>query len=250
MRSIKLVLNNAAWPLSSLVALVLIWQFAVQALNINRIILPAPIDICKAIGNNFNRLLAETGITMLESVLGFVAGSAGAFLLAVVFVHSRPVQQSVYPYAIALKSTPLIAIAPLLTLWFGNGVLSKIVMSAMVAFFPVLVNSIAGLVNVEEATLDLMKSLSANWWQVLLKVRVPNSLPYVFSSLKIASSMAVVGAVIGEFTGSINGIGHLLTTSSYYLDTSLVFAGVLFITVAGLVFFGMVAYIEKRIVFW
>jgi NitT/TauT family transport system permease protein len=103
---------------------------------------------------------------------------------------------------------------------------------------------------VDEAMLDLMKSLSANWLQVLLKVRIPNSLPQLFASLKIASSMAVVGAVIGEFTGSTSGIGHLLTTSSYYLETPEVFAGVIFITVAGLLFFGLVAYIEKKVVSW
>jgi NitT/TauT family transport system permease protein len=250
LRSIEHLLNKAVWPAASFAVFVALWQIVVEALHVNRIVLPTPIDVVSAIKLDSGRLLAETGITMWESVLGFLIGGASAFLLAVIFVHSRPVQRSVYPYAIALKSTPLIAIAPLLTLWFGNGMLSKVVMSALVAFFPILVNAVAGLVNVDVSMLDLMKSLSANWWQVLLKIRIPNSLPYVFASLKIASSMAVVGAVIGEFTGSTNGIGHLLTTSSYYLDTPLVFAGVLFITVAGLLFFGLVAYIEKLVVFW
>lgn len=150
----------------------------------------------------------------------------------------------------ALKSTPLIAIAPLLVLWFGNGVLSKIVMSALVAFFPVLVNSVNGLANIDAEALDLMKSLSASKLQILIKIRVPASLPFVFASLKIASSLAVVGAVIGEFTGATQGIGHLIVTSSYYLETALMFAGVGMISLGGILFFGLVAYLERRLVFW
>jgi NitT/TauT family transport system permease protein len=249
-RRIKHFLTAVSWPLASFAIFIAAWQIVVQAFHFDKVILPAPLDVVAAAGHNFNRLMVETGITMTESVLGFLAGAGGAFILAVIFIHSRPVQRSVYPYAIALKSTPLIAIAPLLILWFGNGMLSKVVMSAMVAFFPVLVSSVTGLTAVDEAMLDLMKSLSANWLQILVKVRIPNSLPYLFASLKIASSMAVVGAVIGEFTGSTSGIGHLLTTSSYYLDTPVVFAGVIFITLAGLLFFGLVAFTEKKVVSW
>jgi NitT/TauT family transport system permease protein len=123
-------------------------------------------------------------------------------------------------------------------------------MAALVAFFPVLVNSVAGLGAVEPEAFDLMRSLSASPLQILLKVRIPNSLPYLLASLKIASSLAVVGAVIGEFTGATRGIGFLINTSSYYLETPLMFAGVLIISLAGIVFFGLVAYIEKRLVFW
>lgn len=244
------LLTSAAWPAASFVAFIAVWQTSVRTFHWNKVILPAPMDVVIAIDRNFRSLVIATGITMAESILGFLAGVAGAFLLAVIFIHSRPVQRSLYPYAIALKSTPLIAIAPLLILWFGNGMLSKIVMSAMVAFFPILVSSVTGLTAIDQSMLDLLRSLSASWLQILIKVRIPNSLPYVFASLKIASSMAVVGAVIGEFTGSMSGIGHLLTTSSYYLDTPVVFAGVLFITLAGLLFFALVALIEQKVVSW
>jgi NitT/TauT family transport system permease protein len=187
---------------------------------------------------------------MEESVLGFLLGSGGAYLVAILFVFSRTFQQAVYPYAVALKATPLIAIAPLLVLWFGNGLLSKIVMSALVAFFPVLVNSAIGLTAVDPEVLDLMRSLSASRWQVLTKIRIPNSLSYFMAGLKIASSLAVVGAVIGEFTGATEGIGHLINTSSYYLETPLMFAGVAMISLGGVLFFGLMAYLERKIVFW
>jgi len=237
-------------PAVSFVVLILLWTVAAKGFHIDRIVLPTPVEVARAIAGNFGRLCVETSITMIEAVSGFLLGSASAYSIAIAFVHSRPLQRSLYPYAIALKSTPLIAVAPLLILWFGNGIPSKIVMSAMVAFFPVLVNAVAGLVAVDPPVLDLMRSLSARWWQVLMKVRVPNSVPYLFASLKTASSLAVVGAVIGEFTGSTQGIGHLLTTSSYYLDTPLVFAGVIMITVAGLLFFALISYIERAVVLW
>lgn len=250
MRRIAHFLSAAAWPAASFAVAIAVWELAVLTLHVNKVVLPPPLAVAASIDHNFHRLCVETGITMLESVLGFLIGSGGAFILAVIFIHSRPIQRSVYPYAIALKSTPLIAVAPLLILWFGNGMASKVVMSAMVAFFPVLVSCVTGLTEVDPAMLDLMKSLSANWFQVLVKIRFPNGLPYLFASLKIASSMAVVGAVIGEFTGSTTGIGHLLTTASYYLDTPVVFAGVIFITVAGLLFFALIAWLEKLVIFW
>src|SRR4029077_6357432 len=140
-----------------------------------KVIMPAPSDILSATGSQFSRLLQETGVTLLESLLGFVLGSAIAYILAIAFVYSPAIQDALYPYAIALKSTPLIAIAPLLVLWFGNGVSSKVVMSALVAFFPVLVNSVTGLSAVDPDILTLMRSLSASEWQVLTKIRMPNS---------------------------------------------------------------------------
>lgn len=144
----------------------------------------------------------------------------------------------------------MIAIAPLLVIWFGNGLLSKVVMAALVAFFPVLVNAVDGLVSIDKEALDLMKSLNASQIQIFRKIRFPNSLPLVFSSLKIASTLAVVGAVIGEFTGATEGIGYLINTSSYYLNTDLMFAGIILISIGGILFFGLVAYLEKKIIFW
>lgn len=237
-------------PAVTLVVLLLLWEAADRVFGFNKVVLPAPSEIFRAFVDNFGLILRETGITMLEALLGFLLGSLFAYLLGVLFIHSRLAQEAVYPYAVALKSTPLIAIAPLLVLWFGNGILSKVIMSALVAFFPVLVNAVSGLTKVDPQVLDLMRSLSATRSQVLLKIRVPNSLGYLFASLKIASSLAVVGAVIGEFTGSTAGIGHLINTSSYYLDTPLMFAAIASISLSGILFFGLIAWLEKAVVFW
>jgi len=237
-------------PAAALVIILALWEAAVVVFDIKKIILPAPHEIALAFVRNWSAVLSETGITIFESVLGFALGSLVAFILAIMFVYSETIRLAVYPYAVALKSTPLIAIAPLLVLWFGNGILSKIVMSSLVAFFPVLVNSVAGLTSIDPEAMDLMRSLSASQWQIFWKIRFMHCLPALFSALKIASSLAVVGAVIGEFTGSIRGIGHLINTSSYYLDTDLMFAGIVMVSLGGILFFGLVSWIERRLVFW
>jgi NitT/TauT family transport system permease protein len=226
------------------------WELVVRLLHVNPIILPAPSGIVRALVNDFANLAIQTAITMIEAVVGFLLGAGIAVVLAVIFVHSRLLQAALYPFAVALKSTPLIAIAPVLVLWFGNGLLSKIVMAATVAFFPVLVNAVKGLMSIDAEAADLMRSLSASPMQVLWKIRLPASLGYLFASLKIASTLAVVGAVIGEFTGATAGIGNVIKTSSYYLDAPLMFAAIAMIACGGIVFFAGVAWLERRIVFW
>lgn len=237
-------------PFLLFVLLIVSWELADRVFDFNSVILPSPSEIFVSFQENYSLLLKQTSITMLESILGFLLGSIVAYLLAILFLFSNLMREALYPYAIALKSTPLIAIAPLLVLWFGNGMFSKVIMSALVAFFPVLVNSVSGLNAVPKELLELMKSLSATPWKILIKVRIPYSLDYLFSSLKIASSLAVVGAVIGEFIGSTEGIGYLINNASYYLDTALMFAGIIMISIGGIAFFGLIAYLEEKVIFW
>ncbi|MDX2470921.1 MAG: ABC transporter permease [SAR324 cluster bacterium] len=237
-------------PFFVFILILVIWELADKVFNFPSIIFPAPSEIYKAFIENWSVLFTETGITLFESVCGFLLGSIIAYLFAIIFTFSPILETALYPYAIAIKSTPLIAIAPLLTLWFGNGLPSKIIMSALVAFFPVLVNSLQGLTSADRDLENLMKSLAANKWQILIKVRIPNSLGYLFSSLKIASSLAVVGAVIGEFVGASQGIGHLIKNTSYYLDTPLMFAGIAMISSGGILFFGLIVWLEKKLIYW
>jgi NitT/TauT family transport system permease protein len=237
-------------PVSTFILFILFGEVIVKVFDIPTITLPAPHAIALALIDNWETLILNTGITMLEAILGFLLGSAIAFGLAIVFVHSPNIRLAIYPYAVALKSTPIIAIAPLLILWFGNGLESKIVMSALVAFFPVLVNSVDGLASIEPELIDLLKSLAATKRQILYKIRIPNSLPNVFTALKISSTLSVVGAVIGEFTGASKGIGFVINTASYYLNTDIMFAAILLISLGGILFFYLINYLEKKLVFW
>jgi NitT/TauT family transport system permease protein len=250
MSSWKSQLRPVVAPLVFLFVALALWQLAAAVFKFRTIIFPSPIEIGAAFWQYPRRLIVESGITMAEAIGGFALGTTTAYLLSITFVFSRLLREAIYPYAVALKSTPLIAIAPLLVLWFGNGMLSKIVMSSLVAFFPVLVNAVVGLTRVDQETLDLMRSLSATRWQTLRIIRVPNSLPYLLAGMKVASSLAVVGAIIGEFTGASRGIGYVINTSSYYLETPLMFAAIITIAVGGIAFFFIINWLEQRLAFW
>ncbi|MFH1722272.1 MAG: ABC transporter permease [Candidatus Altiarchaeota archaeon] len=229
---------------------VISWESIDFVLEIREVILPNPHEILSSMVGNFPLLLEDTSITLVESVLGFLIGSLTGIFLASLFFFSSLMHRSLYPYAIALKATPLYAIAPILVIWFGSDMSSKIVMSALVSFFPVLVNTYKGFMSVSPEGLDLFRSFGASSWQVFLKLHFPNSLPYIFPSLKIASTLAVVGATIAEFTGSSRGIGHLIVNSSYYLDTSLMFAAITMISLGGILFYYAIEYFENKIVVW
>ena len=234
----------------SLIFLIVSWELIDFIFDFNKIILPSPHEILTSSYENISIIASELLITGIESTLGFILGAITAYLIAIIFTYSEFSKQALYPYAIAIKSTPIIAIAPLLVLWFGNGIFSKIVMAALVSFFPVLVNSVDGLKISSENLELLMESIAASPLQVLVKIRLPNSLPYLFSSLKVSSSLAVVGAVIGEFTGASKGIGHLIVTSSYYFDTPLMFSGIIAVSCFGIAFFSCISWLERRIIFW
>ncbi len=243
-------LKEWKYPILTFFIVILLWELIDFLFKIKEVILPNPHEILFSIIQNWNTLLQHTLITMSESVLGFLLGSIFGIFVALMFVYSHKSKKALYPYAIALKATPLFALAPLLVVWFGSGMLSKIVMSALVAFFPVLVNSVKGFSTIQQESFDLLRSFSASKWQTFVKLRFPNALPYIFQALKISTTLAVVGATIAEFTGASAGIGHLIVNASYYLNTSLMFSGIVMISLGGILFFYLVEYIEKKIVFW
>lgn len=242
-------LKQIILPLLFLFVFILFWELTVSFAGIDKLILPSLIEVSESFSLNYEELIENLSITMVESILSFSIGSTIAFTLAILFVYSESIKNSLLPYAIALKATPLVALAPLIILWFGNGIFSKIVMGAMVAFFPVLINSLEGLTNIGKEQLDLMRSYSATKFQTLMKLRIPNSIPFIFSSLKIASTLAVVGVVIGEFTGADKGLGYIIINSSYYLNTPLMFAAIILISLWGISFYSLVL-LSGKIIQW
>ena len=162
------------------VALLSSWEIAVKMLDISELILPAPSVVAASLFEHRSTLLVETSFTMMEAIAGFLIAVISGYGFAMLFVLVRPARAALYPYAIALKATPLIALAPLVVLWFGTDATSKVVMAALIAFFPVLVNSVKGLDAVEPEVTDLARSLSAPWWRILLRLRIPSSLPFFF----------------------------------------------------------------------
>jgi NitT/TauT family transport system permease protein len=226
------------------------WQILIKTAAISPLVLPGPLDVLHAVLHHHRELINETAVTAYEAILGFLGSAIIAYMIAIIFVHVRLLEQAMMPYAIGLKSIPLIALAPLIVMWCGEGVFSKIVMSALVSFWPILVGAVQGLRAIKPDALALMSSLGADKWQVLTKLRVPSSTGYTFAALKIASSLSVVGAVIAELVGSTRGIGHLINVNSYYLHTDLVFAGVAFISAVALALYGGLSVLEGKFRFW
>ena len=237
-------------PILMFVSVLLVWELLVMVLDIQEYILPSPFMIFTEIFTNLNELLYHTSITMSEALAGFLIANTLALIFAVIFIHSKSLEKSLYPYIIGLRVSPVIAIAPLLVIWFGTGLMSKIVCSAILCFFPTLVNLTKGLRAVDNQLLDLFKSFSSNKLTTLWKLRLPNSLPYLFSAFKISIGLAIAGAIIGEFVGSNKGIGYIIQISSYYLETTQVFAALFVIGFVGASLFYLVSHIEKKIVFW
>jgi NitT/TauT family transport system permease protein len=235
------------YPLALLTALLLVWEVAVRRLHIPAYLLPTP----SAAGREVNReLLGHAWVTFYEAGLGFVLANVLAFLAAVLFVHCPPVEKTLFPLAIALKTTPLVALAPLLVIWFGSGLWSKVAASVLICFFPVLVNSVKGLKTVEPEARELFAAYGASAWELFWRLRLPASLPYVLAGLKISTSLAVVGAIVGEFVGANEGLGYVILLASYHLETPAMFSAIFCAAAIGLAMFWAVGFAERKIVFW
>lgn len=237
-------------PFIIFILIIVLWEIIVVSFNVPDYLLPAPTEVVKKGIELKSSILKDTFITMSEAILGFIFGCCIGILTAIAFAHSRTLELSFYPYAIALKSIPIIAIAPLIILWFGNGIAPKIVISALVCFFPAIVNTVKGLKAIDENALDLFKSLSASRWQIFKMLRFPNSVPYIFSALKISSTFSIIGAIVGEFAGADEGLGFFIIQSSYWMRTTDMFVAIIIISVVGILFFWFIGFIERLVLKW
>jgi len=234
-------------PLLVLTLFILVWQLVVTLFNIPEYLIPAPSKIINVFYNNAYGVTKDTLITLSEAVGGFFIANILSIITAIGFTHFKWFEKSLYPYIIAIKSIPVVAIAPLLVLWFGYGYIGKVIMATIISFFPLVVNATIGLKSIDQEALDLMKSLSANRLEILVRLRFPNALPYIFSALKISSTLAVVGAIIAELTGAKQGIGFVILMSSYNIDTPMLFVAIILASLSGILFFGLIVLCESII---
>jgi NitT/TauT family transport system permease protein len=250
MKRITVLGQHLLPSLIGLLVLLVGWEMATKLWAISPLILPPPSAVAAVLVKQTGYLLHHAGITLLESCLGFLAGLVFAVGLATLFVFSPFVERMVYPYAIAFKAIPLVAIAPIIVVWFGTGLGSKVLMAGIISFFPILVAAFEGFRSIEPEALELMTMLSASSIQVFSKLRFPSALGNILAGMKIASTFSVVGAVVAEFISSEAGIGYVIKTSSYYLDTDVTFAAVAMTALIGIGLFGVVNLTEKKLVFW
>lgn len=243
-------LQRMLYPAIGLIVIIAVWQAYVQLSGISRIVLPSPADIVDVSVRRYDLLLRETWPTVIETVLGFALALVIGIPLAVAVANSRLLNLALYPILVATQSVPKVAIAPIILVWFGIGMQSKLAIAFLVAFFPVVVDTATGLRATPSGLLELARSLRASPWQVFTKVQMPAALPFVFAGAKVAITLAVIGAVIGEFVGSVNGLGNLLLAANSQLDGPLAWAALIWLSVLGIVLFAIVALIERLAMPW
>jgi NitT/TauT family transport system permease protein len=239
---------------SALLAIVIIaiWEGACRVFDISPLILPAPFAIAARLhvfvgsGTIWPHLWA----TVVEIVSGFVFGVIAGLVIGAVISLIPVVERLVYPYLVALQTLPKVAIAPLFIIWFGYGLTSKIVITALVCFFPILVSVVAGFHSTDRDQLDMMKAFGATKWQTLVRLRIPSALVLIFAGLEIAAVLAVIGAIVGEFVGAQVGLGYLIVALNFSLDVPGVFAVLIVLSAIGLLMHGAMRYAARRYIFW
>lgn len=244
--------QNILPAILSIVFALLAWQLTVQWTQLPRFILPAPMDVWSRFLDALSdgSLLFHTGVTLAEIVLGLLVGITFATVLGYALAKSRSLEKVLSPYLVASQAIPVVAIAPLLVIWLGDGILSKVVICALIVFFPVLVNTVVGVRAVPPALYDLMHSIRATRWQILLKLEIPASLPIMLGGLRIGATLSVIGAIVGELVDAEQGLGFLLQLGDFQYDTSMVFVAVFMLIVLALSMYGVVTLLERKFLKW
>jgi NitT/TauT family transport system permease protein len=242
-------MRRFATPVISLVLLAC-WEAGTRAFAVPAWLLPAPSAIAAMAVEWKTELALNSIVTLRETVLGFALALALSLPLAVLIAFSGLARQVLYPLLLGLQSVPKVALAPLVTLWFGVGEWPKIVVIVLVCFFPILVNVIAGFEAAPRPMIDLMTSMRASPWMVFRRLRMPAALPHLFTGCKVAVTFAVIGAVIGEFVAAQDGLGYLILMSSAQSQTPLAFAAILLLTLISILLFHGIEAVEKRMVTW
>lgn len=236
----------------SLAAALLSWWLVSRFAGLPAFILPSPMQVAvrfwKALVDG--SLLVDTLTTLMEVLLGLLAGTAGAVVLGYAIARSRLFERLVSPYLVATQAIPIVAIAPLMVIWFGPGIISKVLICSLIVFFPVLVNTVVGLRAVPPPLYDLMGSLRATRTQILRMLEVPAALPVLLGGLRIGATLSVIGAVVGELVGSDHGLGFLVNVGRGQYDTALVFVAVFTLIALALTLYGLVSFLERKLLTW
>ncbi len=243
-------------PLVVVAALLGAWEAAARldvvahALHIEPFLVPAPSDVAGSLWTD-RALLADNGWVTLKEVLGGFALSVAAGIAFAVALHVSPVlRRAAYPLLVASQTVPIVVVAPILVVWLGFGIGPKLVIIALICFFPITVNTLDGLGSVDPDLVKMVRTLDASRWQILRRVEAPTALPYFFSGAKIAVAVAVIGAVFGEWAGSSAGLGHLIQEASAQLETARTFAAVAALSALAIMLFALLEALERRIAWW
>ncbi len=225
------------------------WE-AITRLGVPSYILPAPSSVFWKLVEARGPLLRHTFVTAIEIVLGFTAALAIGILLSAAVVYLKPFERAVYPWIVATQVVPKVAIAPLLIVWLGFGLVPKIMISCLIAFFPILIDTVIGLRSIDPESIFLFRSMGARRWEIFRHLQLPNALPNIFGGMKVAITLATVGAIVGEFIGANEGLGYVLLFANGILDTTLLFAALVAVSFLALLFYLLVSLLERLCIRW
>ena len=250
MRTVRRLLGETLIPAATLLAALVAWEVATLAFRIPRFIMPAPSAI---LGEGWEwryRFIGHTWVTLYETLGGFALSMVVGVPLAVLIVYSPALRAAIYPLVILAQSVPKIAIAPVLLLVLGYGEMPKMVVAFLVAFFPVVVDTATGLAATPPELLDLSRSYRASAFKTFMKVRLPMALPFIFAGAKVAITLSVIGAVVGEFVGSDRGLGYVILSSTSYWKTEVAFSAMILLSLMAIVLFAAVSLVERFVCPW
>ena len=230
--------------------IMVIWETAVRMSDIPQAILPPPTKIAGTLVADFDRLWSNLLVTMLEIFLGFLIGLVAGMISGIMIVYSKTMERLLYPIVIASQVVPVFAIAPLLIIWFGFGIMPKVLIASLIVFFPICVNQVEGLRSVDPGIINLMKAYKANEVQIFKYVRFPASLPFLMAGVQVGITFSVIGAVIGEWVGAEKGIGSLMLTANAMSRIDLVFASIFVLAVLGITLFVGTQFIGDKLIPW
>jgi ABC-type nitrate/sulfonate/bicarbonate transport system permease component len=243
-------------PAVVIVALLGLWELAAQwdwisnALNIEDFLVPAPSEIAKSLWEDRSLLLSNGWVTLKEVLLGFAIAAVAGVAFAILIHLSALARRAIYPLLIGSQTIPIVILAPILVVWFGFGLTPKLVIVALICFFPITVNTLDGLRSVDPDLTKMMRALGAKRLQRLWRVEIPTALPYAFSGARVAITVSVIGAVFAEYVGSSEGLGHLINQAQAQLLTARSFAAVVVLSAIALALFGLVTLLERTVVTW
>lgn len=237
-------------PIWSTILFIVLWQVMCVVLRIDTFILPTPVAVYHSLVQYHEPIMMHAMQTLFTTLVGFAMAIVFGLFLGLAIGVERAVYDGIYPMMIAFNSIPKVAIVPLLVIWFGIGTVPAILTAFLISFFPIVVNVATGLATIEPELLDVLRSLGARKYQIVMRVGIPRSMPYFFASLKVAITLAFIGSVVSESIASNTGIGYLMLAASARFDVALVFAGFVVISIMGVVMYEITAYAERRFTFW
>jgi NitT/TauT family transport system permease protein len=251
-RAITLLRHPTVLTVVTGIVLLLIWQGLVLLFHLPRIVLPPPTDVAISLLHSLQtpRFYWHVGVTLFESLSGFAIGTLLGFALGLLISLAPMLQRTFYPYIVAFETLPKISIAPIVLIWFGYGLTSKVVLTTLMSFFPVLANTIAGMRATTLEQEELFVAFTANRWQRFWKLNLPNALPYIFVGINLSALLSVIGAIVGEFVGSRAGLGFLMLQRNFDLDMPGMFAVLIVLSLIGIVLHTVIQFARRRVIFW